>query len=259
MIAILKDVFKRKDLLKYLVITHLKLSYANKVLGYFWSLLDPLAMMAVYLILVTIIFERKEPQFPILVFSSLLAWQWFTFSLSDSVNSLSKKSKIILSIKFPLAILPISIVLKYLCRYLLGLLVLIPMLLLFRAHITFSVLWFPVIVFIQGFFTIGLCLISAILGVYFQDMNNIIQFIIRIWFYGSPILYSIKDSISEKYQTILFMLNPFAAIFTSYKSIFVWGMSPTKYLWISFIISVICFISGLALFSMYEHKIPKDL
>lgn len=259
MITTLKNILKRKDLLRYLVITHLQLSYANKILGYFWSLLDPLAMMAVYFILVTLIFKKPDPQFPVLIFSSLLAWQWFTYSLSGSVNSLSKKSKIILSIKFPLAILPMSVVLKYLCRYLLGILALIPMLFIFKANITLSLLWFPIIVIIQGIFTLGICFTAAILGVYYKDMNNIIQFVIRIWFYGSPILYSIRESVPKEYQTLLYILNPFASIFTSYKSIFVWGGSPSKYLLIALISSAICFISGLAIFSRYEHRISKDL
>jgi ABC-type polysaccharide/polyol phosphate export permease len=259
MISLLKDIIRRKDLLKYLVITQLKLSYANKVLGYFWSLLDPLMMMVVYIILITFIFKRKDPQFPVLIFSSLLAWQWFTFSLTGAVNSISGKSRIILSIRFPLAILPISVVFSHLLRYFFGILALIPMLFIFNATPTATILWFPLLVIVQCMLTLGLCLIASILGVYFKDMNNIIQFVIRIWFYGSPILYSAKEVLSIKSQTILYMLNPFAAIFTSYKAIFVWGESPSGYIWWVFVISALVLFIGLAIFSKYNNRMAKDL
>jgi ABC-type polysaccharide/polyol phosphate export permease len=259
MILLLKEILKRKDLLKYLVITQLKLSYVNKVLGYFWSLLDPLLMMAVYIVLVNFIFKRKDPQFPVLIFSSLLAWQWFTFSLSGAVNSISGKSKIILSIRFPLAILPISGVFSHLLRYLFGILALIPMLFIFNANPTITILWFPFLVIVQCMFTLGLCLIVSVMGVYFKDMNNIIQFVIRIWFYASPILYTAREALSEKNQAILFILNPFAAIFTSYKAIFVWGKSPSGYMGWVFGVSLIVLFMGLLTFKKFENRITKDL
>ena len=256
---LLNRIFQRRDLLKYLVKTQLQLSYANKVLGYFWSLLDPLMMMVVYIILVTFIFKKKDPQFPVLLFSSLLAWQWFTFSLSGAVNSISGKSKIILSIRFPLAILPVSVVFSYLCRYLLGVLALIPMLFIFNAHPTTTILWFPFLVSVQCIFTLGLCLIVSIMGVYFKDMNNIIQFVLRIWFYGSPILYSIKDAVSVKNQLFIFILNPFATIFNSYKAVFVWGQSPSGYIWWVLGVSMFMLFIGLAIFTKFENRLAKDL
>jgi ABC-type polysaccharide/polyol phosphate export permease len=90
-------------------------------------------------------------------------------------------------------------------------------------------------------------------------MNNIIQFVIRIWFYASPILYSAKEVLSKKNQTILYMLNPFAAIFTSYKAIFVWGESPSVYIWWVFAISALILFLGLVIFSKYDNRIAKDL
>lgn len=252
-------IFERKDLLKYLVISRLKLTYANKVLGYFWSLLDPLAMALVYAILVGGIFKRGGPQFPVLVFTSILAWQWFTFSLSSSVTSISSKSRIIITIKFPLAVLPLSIILTYLLRYLLGLLSIIPMLFIYKADFSLNILWFPFLVAVQLMFTIGLCLTVSILGVYFKDMQNIVRFGLRLWFYLSPVLYTVRNAVPEKFHLILYLCNPFAAMFTSYKSIFIWGSAPVKYIWVTALVSLACFVMGLMIFSTYEHRIVKDI
>jgi ABC-type polysaccharide/polyol phosphate export permease len=81
------------------------------------------------------------------------------------VNSISGKSKIILSIRFPLAILPISIVFSHLLRYFFGILALIPMLFIFKATPTATIFWFPLLVVIQCMLTLGLCLIASVLGV----------------------------------------------------------------------------------------------
>ena len=259
MISVLKNINTRRELLKYLVISDLKLSYANKVLGYFWSLLDPLALMAVYAILVSGIFNRGGPQFPVLVFSSILAWQWFNFSLSKSVISLSSKAIIIQTISFPLAILPLSGVITYLIRFLLGLLALIPMLFLYDATFTWNILWYPCLLIIQLLFTTGICFITAIAGVYFKDMTNIIQFLLRIWFYMSPILYSIEESVPKSYQAPLYILNPFAALFTSYKAILIRGTAPTLFIIMSCFISIMMFLIGLYVFSKFEINIAKDL
>jgi ABC-type polysaccharide/polyol phosphate export permease len=256
---LIERIFERKDLLKYLIISRLKLTYANKVLGYFWSLIDPLAMALVYVILVGGIFKRGGPQFPVLVFSSILAWQWFTFSLSNSVTSLSSKSRIIITIKFPLAVLPLSVVLTYLLRYLLGLLSLIPLLFIYNADISFNILWFPFLVAVQLVFTVGLCLAASILGVYFKDMQNIVQFGLRLWFYLSPVLYTVQDAVPEKFHMLLYLINPFAALFTSYKSIFIWGRAPVQYIWVAALVSTACFFMGLIIFSTYEHRVVKDI
>ena len=108
MIEQLRSVWQRRDLLWYLVTFQMKAENKNKVLGFAWSFLDPFLMLIVYIVLVHYIFGRGGPQFPVLLFTALLSWRWFTSSLSRSVTSLTSKAGLVQSVRFPLAILPLS-------------------------------------------------------------------------------------------------------------------------------------------------------
>jgi len=130
---------------------------------------------------------------------------------------------------------------------------------MFHAEISVHMLWLPVLLLIQFIFTIGACLICAVLGTYLSDIANIIQFLIRIWFYLSPILYSVQDRIPDKYMTIYMLVNPFAGLMESYKNVLILGTPPNQFLIITSIIAVIIFWIGLWYFTRDERKLVKAI
>lgn len=259
MLKQLNFLWQRRDLVWYFVRTDLKIIYRHKILGFLWTLLDPLMMMLVYTLLVVFIFKRGGPQFPVLLFTALLAWRWFTYSLVGSVKAITGKAKLIQTVYFPKAVLPLSRVLVGLINYTFGIIALIPLLFLFEAKFTLNLLWFPLLVVIQFFFTFGASLICATVGVYFRDLENILQFGLRMWFYLSPALYSVMDTVPTELRP-LYMLNPFAALFESYKNVFVRGLPPLgDYVLIAAALALIVFLGGLLLFSTKEPQFAKDV
>jgi ABC-type polysaccharide/polyol phosphate export permease len=216
-------------------------------------------MMLVYTFLVVVIFRRGSPQFPVLLFSALLAWHWFVNSLSSSVRAITGNAKLIQTIYFPKAVLPVSRVLIGLINFLLGLIVLVPLLLIFEAKFTFTILWLPFLIFTQFLFTIGAALLCAALGVYARDLENILQFGLRIWFYLSPALYSISDRIIPERLLPIYMLNPFAALFESYKNVLVRGLPPNAYMIIAGVSALLFFFGGFAFFGVKEAQFAKEV
>jgi ABC-type polysaccharide/polyol phosphate export permease len=256
MIRQFKALWDSRDITRYLVTSELKVLYRNKALGYLWSLLEPLCMMGVYILLVAVIFQRGGPQYPVLVFSAILAWWWFTFSVTGSVTSISGKAKLIQTLYFPKGVLPLEKAITGLVRYLTGLIALVPLLFIFEAQWSLNVLWMPVLIFVQLLLTIGCCFFFAALGVYFRDLQNILRFLIRAWFFISPALYSVADRVPERFQGI-YMLNPFAALFESYKNVLVLGMPPDKYVFIAAALGVVILLGGLELFARKEPDLAK--
>ncbi|MHC4647080.1 MAG: ABC transporter permease [Planctomycetota bacterium] len=236
----------------------LKVAYKNKLLGFLWMILDPLLMMAIYVLLVCVIFKRGGPQFPVLLFSTLLAWKWFTSSLSDSVVAITARARLIQTVYFPKAVLPVSKVLGSLVEYLLSLLVLVPLLFIFKARVTLTVLWLPMVLLVQFLLTIGASLLCACLGVYFRDLQNILRYSLRFWFYLSPGLYSVRDRIPAAFQGV-YMLNPFAALFESYKNILVNGKAPSDYMLLVVPVSLALLVVGFAIFDWKEADLAKDI
>ena len=257
MVEQLRSIWQRRDLLLYLVIYQMKVEHKNKVLGFLWSFLDPLLLLLVYIFLVVVIFQRGEPQFPVLLFSALLSWRWFTSSLSRSVISVSSKVGIMRTVRFPLAILPLSSTIVGLFDWLFGFAILLPMLFVFEAKFTVHVLWLPLLLLVQLVGTIGASLICAVIGTYLSDLRNIIQFILRLWFFLSPVIYSVGARIPDKYQTLYMFLNPFAGLLESYKNILVRGLPPSEYLGIAVILAIVVLVFGFWYFAREEYKLAK--
>ena len=254
----ISNVLNKKDLIIHFVKSEIKVANNDKLLGKLWSLLDPLFMMVVYSILVVVIFKRGGANFPILLFSALISWRWFNYSVLSSVKSVSSKASIIKSVKVPLAIFPVAKVLVGLYNYGFALLAVFPMLLIFHAKITANLLWLPLIVFIQFLLTMGFALALSIMGVYFKDIENIAKFTLRAWFYLSPALYSVRDRIPEEYVTY-FMLNPFSGLFESYKNVLVRGLPPDRFLLASAVFALVVFVLSLVYQTTRERDVPKEL
>ena len=257
MIEQLKNIWQRRELLYYIVKFQMKAEKKNKVLGFVWSFLDPLLLFFTYMILVHYIFGRGGPQFPVLLFISLLSWKWFASSLSRSVTSITAKVGLIQSVRFPLAILPLSGIIIGFFDWLFGFVILVPMLFIFEASLTVNILWLPVLLLIQFVGTVGVCLISAVLGTYLSDLSNIIQFAIRICFYLSPIIWMVEERVPERLTTLYMLGNPFAGMLESYKNVMVRGVPPTEYVIVGTAVSCVVFLVGLWYFSRNEYKLVK--
>jgi len=237
----------------------MKAENKNKVLGFVWSFLDPLLLFLTYMILVHVIFGRGGPQFPVLLFIALLSWRWFANSLQRSVTSVTGKLGLIQSVRFPLAILPLSGIIIGFFDWLFGFAILVPMLIIFEASFTVNVLWLPVLLFIEFVGTIGACLIVAVVGTYLSDLGNIIQFLIRVGFYLSPILYSVQDTVPERLTTLYMLANPFAGLLESYKNVLIHGVPPTEYALVGTAVACVAFLAGLWYFSRNERRLVKAI
>lgn len=257
MIEQLKNIWQKRELLYYIVRFEMKAENKNKILGFVWSFLDPLLLLIIYIILVHYIFGRGGPQFPVLLFIALLSWRWFTSSLSRSVTSITSKAGLIQSVRFPLAVLPLSGIIIGFFDWLFGFAILLPMLFIFEASFTANILWLPLLLLIQLIGTIGACLIVAVVGTYLSDLRNIIQFLIRLGFYLSPILYSVEDRVPERLTTLYLVGNPFAGLMESYKNVVVRGMPPTEYALVSTAVAFVALLVGLWYFSRDEYKLVK--
>ncbi|MDF1672101.1 MAG: ABC transporter permease [Vicingaceae bacterium] len=225
----IKSIYKNRALIKYMISAELKGNYKGTVLGFLWMILDPLFMMLVYVILVSVIFQRGGPQFPILLFSALIGWRWFLQSSTNSLKTYISNRNLIQSINVPLAIFPISKVLLSMITFLASFIPLIPLLLIFDANFSIHLLWLPLIIIVQLIFTLGVSLILSVAGIFFTDLQNIMNFVLKLWFYFSPALYAIS-LIPEKYINYYMVVNPFASLFNSYKNVLVYGKAPNEYL-----------------------------
>lgn len=225
------DLRSRWRLIRYLAEADLKRKGTNTFFGNLWWVLDPLLQMAVYVILVTVVFQRTTPAYPLFIFAAILPWKWFSTVASDAITSVSGQERLIKQIQFPKIVLPAAAMIAGVAQFLFGLIPLFAMLILFYAdRISIFLLFIPVVAVVQFVFTLAFGLIVAGLNVFFRDIGNLARHVLRLWFYLSPALYGADTiaQLADRHPTIvgLMQLNPFFAILEGYRDAIYYGRTP---------------------------------
>jgi ABC-type polysaccharide/polyol phosphate export permease len=207
-----------------LILSELKQKYRRAVFGFLWWILEPFLFMAIYYVLIHIVLHRGEPAYPLFLFCAILPWRWFASATSQSVTCVSGASRMIQQLAFPRVVYPISTISANAIYFLCGLLVLLGFMFFYGLRPSFALLFFPLVVAIQYLLTLGFALLLAGLGVFFTDLQMSWSLGLRAWFYLSPALYPL-ERVPEAYRA-WFMLNPFAILFESYRSIVLQATAP---------------------------------
>lgn len=224
------ELYRYRELIRNLVVRDLKVRYRNSVLGFLWSLVNPLLMMLVF----TVVFQLMLPQqiraFPIFVLCALLPWNWFASALNEAIPSIVNNAHLIKKVYFPREVLPLSVVLANGVNFLLALLVLFAVIFAYGVHLTPWVLLLPVIIFIQLLFTLGVAFVLSTVNVFYRDTGVIMEVILLAWFFLTPIFYSVTVlpeyrqiwGITLPVQRLMYILNPMASLISAYRDI-LWG------------------------------------
>jgi len=188
------DVWSRRRLIVYMVRADVKKRGVNTVLGNIWWVLDPLITMMVYVVVMTVIFQRTTPDFPLFLLSAMVPFKWFTHTLGSSTNAVTGKESLIKQILFPKIILPVTFTLSQIVSFLFGMAVLLFVwFFAYNAHVTPQVVWLPLIAFCQYVFMLGWTFILSAVTVFYRDVGIVIGHFMRLLFWISPILWSFME------------------------------------------------------------------
>jgi lipopolysaccharide transport system permease protein len=219
------ELWRYRELVRNFVVRDLKARYKNSVLGFLWSLANPLLMMIVFTIVFTKLFPTTRENFPLFLLSGQLAWAWCTSSVTGGVFSITGNPHLIKKVYFPRELLPLSIVLSNGVNFLLTLIPLVVIAIASGRPPNYLVLLLPVVMIIQFVFLTGLALFFGCLNVFFRDTEPIMDVLILAWFFLTPIFYSLEDFNSPNTR-LLYILNPMASIISTYRLIFYYQSPP---------------------------------
>lgn len=266
MIEKLKEIVRHRELIFTLVSRELKARYRGTVLGFFWSLVNPLLLMIVYTVVFGFIiggarapgFEGNKWMYALFLFNGILPWTWFSSSLLESANVLNVQGALIKKIKFPVEVLPIMVVTTNMVHFILGLPVLIAFFLIFGKALTPWVLFLPVSLLVQYIFTLGLCFLVSALTVHFKDIKDILTNLITLWFFATPIIYP-YESVPRALQYVL-NLNPMTHIIESYHyAFFVGSMPHYKRFGITILVGLMFLFLGYLLFDRLRDTFVEEV
>jgi lipopolysaccharide transport system permease protein len=227
-LARLRELYRYRDLLRNLVVSEIKTRYKNSVLGFVWSLLNPLAMMLVFTIVFGVLWPNQQVEnFPIFLLCGLLPWNFFSASVVSSINSVLANGNLVKKVYFPREILPIATVLAQLVNFLLALIVLFAALLIVRTNFSPWLWTLPLIILIQTCFSLGIGLVLSTLQVFYRDTQLVMEVVMLAWFFLTPVFYTARQlpatyevwGYDLPVQRILYILNPMASLINVYRDL----------------------------------------
>jgi ABC-type polysaccharide/polyol phosphate export permease len=258
MVNQLKEIYRFKNLIYNLVARDLKVKYKGSILGFFWSLLNPLIMLIVYTIAFQYIIKIRVENFPLFFLCGFLPWTFLSLSLSMAVSSIKDNANLVKKVYFPREILPLSIVLSNLVQFLLTFIILIPALVLFKIKLGLPLLLLPLIILFQLAFTQGLAFILSSLNVFFSDVRHLLEIFLQIWFWLTPIIYPV-DLVPERFQS-LYRLNPAVLFVESYRNSLLYNkwLSPVELISL-FLVGCVFLAFGHLVFNRYNRRFAEAI
>ena len=252
----IKDLWTYRELFWLLSWRDILVRYKQTVIGIAWSVLRPLLTMIVF----TIVFGKlaKMPSdgmpYPILVFSAMLPWQFFSNTLSEGGNSLLNNEKLISKVYFPRIIIPTTSMIVSLIDFLISFALLLILMLLWGYIPSWTIIFLPLFLIEAIIISLGLTFFISAMNVKYRDFRYVLPFIIQFGLYVSPVGFS--SSIVPANWRIFYYLNPMAGIIDSFR----WcisGSSVNIYFtgWIvSLIVTLVVFAIGIFYFRNAERE-----
>lgn len=259
MIGFFQNVSRYRWVLQNFVARDLRVKYRGTVAGYLWTLIEPLALLATYYFVFVVIARRGGELYPLIVLLGVLPYQLFSTIISGSATALVGNAGLIRRVYIPRELFVVSAIASNMIIFLLSLLVTIPFLLYYRVAPSWSLALLPLGIFLMTLFSAGIGLIASCANVIYRDVSYLINMLLRIVFYASPVIYSL-DMVPQNIRD-LYLLNPLAVYLTMIRSALVpenFTLSAA-HIGISAAIALVTFAIGCAVFARYERRVVKFL
>ncbi len=274
--ATLKELLGGRELLWSLTQRELRGKYKRSVLGWVWSLLNPLSSIAIYTLVFRLIIDVKAPigdpsglnNFTLYLATGLLPWNFLSASIGASTGSLVGQAGLLKKVFFPREYIVGSTVLAWLVTFLIEMSVLF---VAFAVFGEFRFRWIPMLLLlalVQAILVLGYSLALSAINVYFRDMQHLIGIALQIWFYLTPIVYPMEGHIPRQ-QTIagidvpiraIYSINPMVHVVTAYRDMLYHDRLPTAR-GIGYLLAVAigAVAVGAFIFKRLEPRIVEEL
>lgn len=254
----IKNLYNYRELLKSNVKKEIRGKYKGSFLGILWSFLNPLLQVLVYAIVFPYIMRIKTPNYLQYLIVGIIPWTFFTTVLNQGMIAVRMNAGIIKKVYFPREILPISVALSGLVNFFISCIIILLFCAFGGLGISWHLILLPVFAVVQFFLTLGIVMALSAINIYIKDIEYIVQFIINMMFYGTPILYS-AELFPTKVRWILY-INPLTELIDAYRDIFMYHKLP-ELLPMAYLlgVTVVLFFVGLAIFRKLEKGFAEEV
>lgn len=255
---IFKNLYNYRELIKTSVKKDIGGKYKHSFLGVLWSFINPLLQIAVYAIIFPLIMRNNIPNYTVFMVCGLIPWNYFATVINRASFTFIENGNIIKKVYFPREILPLSLVTSETINFLISTIIIICFTLAYGMGLTKYVLLYPLVLLVQYILLLGISLIVSSVTVYFRDLQHFIGVLLQLFFYATPIVYSI-ETIPENFRWIL-KINPMTYIIEGFRDIFYYHQIPdVKMLGIVLVIGILLCIVGYLIFNKLQKKFAEEL
>ncbi len=235
-----------------MVVGELRVRYQRSILGFVWTLLNPLLMM----VILSWVFSGLNSDienYSLFLFAGMVPWTFFSTSLNESAGCIVANEGLIRKIYIPKLVFPIARVTIGLVTFVLSLAALFLLLWPLGARIHSSMLLLPLAIFLLALFSLGLGLIVATANTFFRDCGHLISVLLQAWYFATPILFPI-GKFPESTQWRL-RLNPAYYFIEFFHEVLYKGTWPEiKLVAATALIAVASLGIGYVIFKSHEDK-----
>jgi lipopolysaccharide transport system permease protein len=257
----LRELFHYKDLLFRFVRRDIIASYQQTILGPIWVFLQPLFSTFVFFIIFSRVAKIPTDGMPPFLFylPGTIIWSYYADCVNATMNTFLINAYIFNKVYFPRIIVPLSSILFHSFRISIQLLLFLVVCSIYAMkgsplHFNWQILIVPVMILVTACFALGCGLIISVLTAKYRDLDNITQFMLRLFMFAAPVVYP-ASLIPLKYK-FLFWLNPLTPVIEIFRSSFFKPHPlPIPYLLLSLLTTFIVLMTGIILFSKREIQI----
>jgi len=250
----------KKDLIliKKISFVDFKLRFNSSVLGFVWSLLNPLLMLMVLFVVFSLLLKSPVENYSLFVLLGIISWNFFSVCTMNGMVSILNKASLINKVYFKKEILVIASCLTAFYSFLLNLVVFFIIMLISGVSFHYTNLYYLIPLFSLFILTLGISFCLSAFYTKFRDLNEIWTVLLQAGFFLAPIIYPIS-MIPENYFKFYF-LNPFSRILTESRDFLITQSAPSiRFVAITVAMSIIIFLFGYIIFKIREPKMVEEL
>jgi lipopolysaccharide transport system permease protein len=246
------------DVMTVLAKRDFKIRYRNSMLGFLWSLLNPLAYMAVLTLVFAFLLRVNIPNFPAWELSGLLVWRYFSIGTAQSLTAISDNPSLVSKVRLSRYVLVLSNNIANFIGAALEFIVLFPILMYFGVGLTPFILFLPVILVMEFVLIFGISLALSSLNLKYRDFYQLWEVSLQLGFFLSPIVYE-ASLIPQKYS-FAYSLNPVTRLIESTRDILLQQRFPTPFDFATIMfVSGVLTIVGFLIFRTLEPRFAEDV
>ena len=249
------EIWRYRELLYFFVWRDLKVRYRQTAVGTAWALLQPIALVAIFSLVLGRI-QGLAPEgisYPLFALVAIVPWTFFANGVAGAAMSIVDAANMVQKVYFPRLLLPVGSVISYLLDYALGMLLVAVFVVMGGYAITVAWLWLIPLSGLVALVAVAAGSWLSALNVWYRDIKHAVPFIVQLWFFATPIVYS-SAIVPDEYW-LLYHLNPMAGIVEAAR----WALlapseaAPIAEVLLAATVTAALFISGLAYFRRTER------